>query len=170
MVAVVAGGWVQAGLAWAEGGEVPLPDTGQSKSYTTTFGEDSDYIKPRGYTVNGDGTVSDQVTKLVWQQADDGTTRDWATAKSYCQGLVLAGKDDWRLPSIKELITLVHADKYNPAIDTTVFPGTKSSWYWSSTSDAGNSSYAWNVYFFNGYVDGYHTSNNNYVRCVRSGQ
>jgi hypothetical protein len=155
--------------AWAAG-EVPLPDTGQTTSYTNTVGEDSDYSKPRGYTINGDGTVLDKVTKLQWQQTDDGLTRTWADAKSYCQGLSLAGATDWRLPTIMELSTLVNAEKVNPSIDMTVFPGTQASYYWSSTSYVSYSSYAWIVSFESGNVYDKNKADSNYVRCVRSGQ
>ncbi|MEI7509315.1 MAG: hypothetical protein WCJ62_07610 [Flavobacterium sp.] len=52
-----------------------LPDTGQTTSYTSTFGEDNDYnINVPSYSDNGDGTVTDNVTGLMWQKADGGDT------------------------------------------------------------------------------------------------
>jgi hypothetical protein len=64
-----------------------LPDTGQVTDYTPTFGEDSDYtINPPAYTVNGNGTVTDQVTGLMWQQTDGGEMT-WSSAVTYCQNL-----------------------------------------------------------------------------------
>lgn len=56
---------------------------------------------------NGDGTISDLATGLMWQQYDDGNSRDWKTALSYSEGLSLAGHSDWRLPNIKELHSIV---------------------------------------------------------------
>ncbi len=56
---------------------------------------------------NGDGTVSDVASGLVWQQSDDGVGRDWSEAIDYCETLVLGGKQDWRLGDIKELQSLV---------------------------------------------------------------
>src|SRR6185503_10559694 len=56
---------------------------------------------------NGDGTVSDLATGLMWQQVDDGTDRDWKTALEYAEGLTLAGYTDWRLPDAKELQSIV---------------------------------------------------------------
>jgi hypothetical protein len=60
--------------AWSE---VKLPDTSQAISTTTTFGEDSDYTtapaaNPQSFTDNGDGTITDNVTGLMWQKADAG--------------------------------------------------------------------------------------------------
>ena len=148
-----------------------LPDTGQITSYTATFGEDSDYsINPPSYTDNGNGTVTDNVTGLMWQQEDDETTRIWDDAVSYCNNLTLAGYTDWWLPSKKELMSIVDYEIFSPSIDITYFPGTNASNYWSSTSSAGNSSYAWYVYFYDGYVDSRVKSYSYYARCVRGGQ
>jgi len=82
---------------------------------------------------NGDGTISDQGTHLMWQKQDDGTTRTWTAAITYCEGQILAGHTDWRLPTIKELKSIADMTKYDPSINTTYFPGTQSSYYWSST-------------------------------------
>ena len=51
------------------------------------------------YTDNGDGTVTDNVTGLMWQQAVPTATYSWAGAVTYCSTLTLAGHSDWRLPS-----------------------------------------------------------------------
>jgi hypothetical protein len=143
-----------------------LPDTGQTESYTDTFGEDSDYlIYPPAYQDNGDGTVTDLNTGLMWQQAASGSQMDWDSAGSYCSGLSLAGYSDWRLPAADELQSIVDYGRSNPAIDTTAFPGAQSSNYWSSTTHDYKSE-AWNV-DFNGGQAGYH--NGGYVRCVRGG-
>jgi VCBS repeat-containing protein len=124
------------------------------------------------YTVNANGTVTDSVTTLIWQQTDDGTTRTWEQALTYCEGLTLAGKKDWRLPDRLELQSLVDYSipSPGPTIDTTAFPGAQASYYWSSTSNALYSSYAWIVSFRYGYVyyDDYN-ANIYYARCVRGG-
>ena len=88
---------------------------------------------------NGDGTVSDRATGLVWQQGDSGKAFDWQGALAYAEGLTLAGHDDWRLPNAKELQSLVDYTR-SPATTNTaaidpVFRVTQvESWYWSSTT------------------------------------
>src|SRR3990167_8271428 len=148
-----------------------LPDTGQTISYTSTFGEDNDYtINPPSYTDNGNGTITDNVTGLIWQKEDDNTTRTWSNAGTYCDNLTLGWQSDWRLPSDMELMSIVNYETYNPAINTTYFPNTNSSSYWSSTTGAIYSSDAWYVSFFYGLVNGSYKSSYYYVRCVRGGQ
>jgi Protein of unknown function (DUF1566)/Secretion system C-terminal sorting domain len=56
---------------------------------------------------NGDRTISDNATGLMWQKADDGASRDWENALSYAGNLSLAGNNDWRLPNAKELQSIV---------------------------------------------------------------
>jgi hypothetical protein len=151
----------------------PVPDTGQTQSYTNTFGEDSDYtINPHSYTNLGNGIVRDNVTGLEWQQATAPGTYTWQQAIDYCNNLSLGGKDDWRLPTIKELSTLVDSSiPYpGPTINTTYFPNTHASGYWSSTTLATNTSYALYVEFYGGYVGGFNKSSGYYVRTVRGGQ
>ncbi|MCD6359901.1 MAG: DUF1566 domain-containing protein, partial [Armatimonadetes bacterium] len=148
-----------------------LPDTGQTQSYTDVFGEDSDYtINSPSYTDNGDGTVTDNVTGLMWQQEDDDTTRTWDEACSYCDDLTLGGYSDWRLPSVMELICIVNYGTYNPSIDTTYFSGTNAAYYWSATAYALDSADAWCVGFNDGNADNVAHIDHDYVRCVRSGQ
>lgn len=119
---------------------------------------------------NGDGTVTDSVTGLMWQQGDDGVTRMWQDALSYCESLSLAGHTDWRLPDINELRSIVDHAKYSPAIDTTFFPNAHSSDYWAATTYANNTSYAWVVLLNDGYVNNNLKSFTSYMRCVRGGQ
>jgi hypothetical protein len=56
----------------------------------------------------------------------------WNSAGGYCQQLTLGG-NGWRLPSAKELLTLVDPSRYDPAIDLNAFPDTKSVAYWSAS-------------------------------------
>ena len=145
-----------------------IPDTGQTTSYTSTFGEDHDYlINPPSYTNNGNGTVTDKVTGLMWQQSDDDISRTWDEAGTYCADLTLAGYTDWRLPDVKGLMDLISCDD-SPAINGTYFLGVLgSSDYWSSTAYANNSSQAWVVEFYDGVVNYSNKPNHSYVRCVR---
>ena len=74
------------------------------------------------FVENGDGTVSDLATGLMWQQADDGIARNWQEALFYAEVSELAGYDDWRLPNAKELQSIVDYTRSpqttnSPAID-----------------------------------------------------
>jgi len=122
------------------------------------------------YTDNGDGTVSDTSTGLMWQQAGSSSSMRWEDALAYCEGLNLGGYTDWRLPTIKELRSLVDYSRYNPAIDSTYFPNT-ASWYWSSTTSAYNTSNAWIINFYTGNDNHLITKINHHdARAVRGGQ
>ena len=120
-------------------------------------------------TDNGNGTVTDSGTLLTWQQGES-SAMTWEAALTYCEGLSLAGSTDWRLPNHKELLSLVDYTRYNPSINTTFFPSAISSVYWSSTTDAFNTSYAWSVNFYFGGSYNYVKTISDYVRCVRGGQ
>ena len=88
------------------------------------------------FTDNGDGTVTDNATNLMWQQADNGYTYNWKDALAYSTTSELAGYTDWRLPNTKELQSIVDYDKTTfPAIDESVFVCTNDdSWFWTSTT------------------------------------
>jgi len=84
-----------------------LKSTGEANAMYFRFVRGNpDYGKNAFYD-NGDGTVTDSATNLMWQQADDGVARDWIEAISYCESLTLAGYDDWHLPTAKELQSIV---------------------------------------------------------------
>ena len=123
---------------------------------------------PGRYSIPGDGTVHDTKTGLVWQQAAAPDAYTWSEAGSYCSGLSLAGTG-WRLPSIKELMTLVDftVAQPGPTIDATAFPNTPANWFWSSSPAAGSSSYALAVNFGNGEAGSLDMGTTNEVWCVR---
>lgn len=85
---------------------------------------------------NGDGTITDTATGLMWQAMDDGQTRDWIDSLDYAENLELAGYDDWRLPSAKELQSIIDYEKTTiPAVDTNFFTiSNEDSYFWSSTT------------------------------------
>jgi Protein of unknown function (DUF1566)/Viral BACON domain len=122
-----------------------------------------------GYTNNGNGTVTDEATGLMWQQ-ETPKVMTWEQALAYCVGLNLGSYTDWRLPTIKELISLVDLSRYNPAINTTYFSNAVSSFYWSSTTNDSNTLNAWGMPFYLGYGDIDNKSLSYYVRAVRGGQ
>ncbi|MCP4697683.1 MAG: DUF1566 domain-containing protein [Gammaproteobacteria bacterium] len=115
---------------------------------------------------HGDGTVTDEATGLMWQQQDDGTERPWEDAQTYCEGLTLAGHDDWRLPEIAELSALVDYDLAEPAIDTMAFPDTHDG-YWSNSTYIRNRNSAWAVWFAIGDMVTIPKDISYYIRCVR---
>src|SRR5262245_5460725 len=78
------------------------------------------------------GIVSDTATHLNWQQSSSGMVYGWDEAWRYCATLDLHGMG-WRLPSIKELHTLVDASRAMPAADPVAFPGTVADFYWTSS-------------------------------------
>lgn len=116
---------------------------------------------------NGNGAISDQGTQLMWQRQDDGTTRTWTAAITYCEDLILAGYTNWRLPTVTELYTISDLTIYNPAINTTYFTGAQAAGYWSSTTLPGVSTRALIVDFNNGSVSYSDKTGMLYVRCVR---
>ncbi|MBU0673780.1 MAG: DUF1566 domain-containing protein [Proteobacteria bacterium] len=121
------------------------------------------------FSDNNNGTITDNVTGLVWQQSDDYISRSWEQAISYCEALVLGRTSDWRLPNVKELRSIVDESKINPAIDLDMFRRTVWSGYWTSTTYNKISTDAWVVEFAYGYVDYSYKIFSYYVRCVRGG-
>ncbi len=88
---------------------------------------------------NGDGTITDRLTSLMWIQQTDAVKRAWEPSIAYCEDLVFAGYSDWKLPHNKELSSLVDLRKQKPAIDITFFPDTDyKAYYWSRTPETRN--------------------------------
>ena len=111
------------------------------------------------YTVQS-GTVRDNKTGLTWEQSPMNLTYAFTTAKLACT-------NGWRVPTIKELQSLIdYARSGAPKIDTAYFPGTQSNYYWSSTPRVGTSE-AWYVDFETGSAFTQVNSLGGYVRCVR---
>ena len=137
------------------------------------------------FSDNGDGTVTDSITGLIWDRCSVGQT--WSsntcngtagtfTWRQALQQATMAnsashlGQTDWRLPNRTELESLVNVNAQNPAIDSTAFPNTVSDWYWSSTTYADHPVSARYVDFKNGWTNALDKSNTILVRLVRSGQ
>ncbi len=113
--------------------------------------------------------VLDTQTKLMWQDNEIGTKVKWEAAIQRCEDLSLATHEDWRLPSINELRSIIDSSKTSPTI-IDGFTKTSSSFYWSSSNDEVIKTRAWGVGFNSGYVSFGGKTNNYYVRCVRAGQ
>lgn len=114
-----------------------LADTGATRTFTTTFGEDSDFAgNAQAFKDNGNGTVTDRLTGLVWQKTDGGEMT-WEKAKAYAADLKLGGRDDWRLPTSMELFAMLNQGMHGPALDTTVFTKSEARYWWTD-SPGGN--------------------------------
>jgi len=126
-----------------------------------------------GFSRDSSGVVADSATGLAWQDdySDNGGTiksATWQDALVYCEELSLGGKNDWRLPNMRELKSIVDDTKYNPAINS-IFINVSSNNYWSASTVVSDSSITWIVSFNNG-DDGWNSkTNENYIRCVRGG-
>ena len=132
------------------------------------------------YTNHGNGTVTDSKTALMWKQCSEGqsgssctgsyTAQAWQTALNTANSSTFANHVDWRLPSAKELQSLVETGCNSPSINITLFPNTPLTFFWTSTTYAPVASGAWFVYFDDGYVGNSPESNDYGVRLVRAGQ
>jgi hypothetical protein len=109
------------------------------------------------------GLIHDAIANQTWQQTLDANSYNWSDAKTYCAGLGA----NWRLPSLTELETLIDVAKVSPAIDGTIFPGTPSAAFWTSSAYAGGANIAWAVSFYDGGDAVYGVDLKNRVRCVR---
>lgn len=159
----------------AAGTEIACTDGG-----TALGGQDGYYEEGTAlsYTDNLDGTITDGATGLMWKKCSEGktgvacetgadTTKTWTEALAVCEADTTGGYTDWRLPNIRELLSIVDYGTANPAINSLF--NSLSDYYWSSTSyqDPGNQNLAWYVDFLDGGTSNDNKTNSYYVRCVR---
>lgn len=132
---------------------------------------------------NGNGTITDRKTGLIWKQCVEGLSGNtcasgsaeifsWQQALQRAQtvnsGGGFAGASDWRVPTIKELSSLVEQQCAGPAINLTRFPNPGSDFVWSSSAVAGDADSAWGVYFGSGNANWNVKDNSGQLRLVRS--
>jgi len=98
---------------------------------------------------------------LEWQEEVPDREFTWVMAKTYAASL----GDGWRLPTIKELLTLVDYEQKAPACS--VFPDCPTCWFWSSSEFCGDATSAWCAHFYYGAVSGREMHVHYRVRCVR---
>lgn len=116
---------------------IALPDTSQTGNFTGSAGdgEDSDYtINAQAFTNNGNGTITDNVTGLMWQSVDNGEST-WENAVANAASVTTGGYNDWRLPTPHELFCLFNHQVSNPALNTAFFPNhpvARAGYWWSS--------------------------------------
>ena len=150
------------------GVDAPVAKTGQTACYDASgniiscsgTGQDGEFQKgvsspsPR-FTDNGDGTVTDNLTGLVWlKNANCFGAGNWYDALTACNTLNSGEcgltddsvEGDWRLPNKRELISITDDSRYNPVLPSGhPFSSVQNTVYWSGTSYAGNTNNAWNV-------------------------
>jgi hypothetical protein len=130
-----------------------------------------DYSNPH----DADNTYTWYDSNSATNGGNAGTSGDGTDTEDFINALNAAafgGFSDWRMPSVKELSSLINNDiPYpGPTIDATWFPRTGASGYWSSTTYAAFTSIAWRVNFSYGSVPSNAKSNIYYVRAVRTEQ
>jgi hypothetical protein len=161
----------------------PVPKTGQTTPYVA--GDDGTLQKgvawptPR-FTDNNNGTVTDKLTGLIWMK-DGGVlgTQTWADAMTTANTLASGSggledgsqAGDWRLPNVRELLSLIDYGRFNPSFPAShPFTDVQPFYFWSSTTSATGAGGAWGVYFFDGAVISNGKSATGYVWCVRGGK
>lgn len=162
-----------------------IKKTGQTLSYDA-IGDVNASIKDDGFYQAGrtpsysrddvNNTVTDNITKLMWQDDDNGTVSggsspamNWTGAKAHCTALTLGGYNDWRLPTNDELMYIADRSSVTgKAIDTTVFVNAVANHYWSSSPVTSASTYAWSTDFSNGNDNWDLKTTTLFVRCVRT--
>ncbi|MBF0552787.1 MAG: DUF1566 domain-containing protein, partial [Deltaproteobacteria bacterium] len=170
------------GMSESQPYPAPVPKTGQTTIYAT--GDDGDLEKgvawpsPR-FTDNSDGTVTDNLTGLIWlKNANCFNTQTWAAALTDASGLTTghcgltdgSKAGDWRLPNINELKSLTDEGHHSVALPTgNPFVGVQSSYYWSSTTYAPTPTFAWLVYLADGVVPANIKTGTYYVWPVKGG-
>ena len=167
-----------------------LPDTGQDLCYDWNalidcpgegedfYGQDGNYtINPPDLKDNGDGTVTDNLTGLTWEQNTEENEPNLYTyneAITYCDDLTLGGQNDWRMPTRKEYSTILNFGTTSPSLDTVYFPYYTSvyeeneSHYWTSSEYYDDSSQVWLLRLAFGLVDKTPKEPDSHrVKCVR---
>lgn len=168
-----------------------LPDTGQQACYDLQgeilcpqpgepfYGQDAQYHGPElTYQDNGDGTVTDLNTGLIWQkstadidedgQITSGDFLNWQDACDLCNELTVSGHSGFRLPSRRELLSIVDYGKGSFPVINSIF-NCLFDHYWSGSSHAiyPPDEWAWYVGFSHGYSELKQKRTGNFVRCVR---
>ena len=177
----------EAGEYWTSTAAAIIPDrawtvdshTGMT---TTTAATTTNHVRcvrsgrPAGplFKENNDNTVTDLGSGLTWQQqgASQNQVLPQANAVSYCNDLNLANHNDWRLPNVKELASIVNYQITTPALYTDLFEkdilsNLLPSNYWTTTVDANDSNDAWVIHTHSGKASITHKIYPYGTRCVR---
>lgn len=126
-------------------------------------------ILPNHFVDNGNGTTTDLLTDLTWQQISYSDSITWEQALTLADTLTFAGYSDWRLPNIKELQSINDESLINPSINQTFFSGVNVNHYWSTTSLPNQTTKAWYIDTQFGVTTYQFKTNKLYTLCVRGG-
>ena len=114
--------------------------------------------------------LKDPATNLMWEDTkhaeDEQVT--YLEANSYCNALALGGHNDWHVPTLKELLSIVDYARHEPAILKEFKRVDQDKLYWSSTEYTNKSTEFWGVVFENGNTDNASAIYDRRVRCVRA--
>jgi hypothetical protein len=154
--------------------ESPAPTNAPNPRFTPGAGTD------------GMKVVRDNLTGLMWTKDASNAcgsavaAMNWGAAITSCNNLVYGGYDDWRLPSMQELYSLINFKFYPPMLCDTSgtnkwsegnpFTGIQSDYYWSHDPLGPDSGTAWAIYLFNGFAHNYYKTDLFYVWPVRGGR
>ena len=130
-----------------------------SKIFVTEKKEEERFID------NGDGTISDTKTRLMWQKEGSQERLNYAQAEEFVAELNKEQYPDWRIPTREELESILDLERREPTINP-MFE-CQSAGYWSSTPVADYTSFAWYVNFYDGYVYNVNRNGSYLVRPVR---
>lgn len=126
-------------------------------------------------TINQEDVVIDLATGLMWTASGtavgcyNGNLVHWAVAIEYCRTLTFAGFTDWRLPNIRELLSIIGYNLNSPAIKQPPFANTYNTVYWTSTTRVADIDQSWAVDFEDGYSRWRVKTSSYRLRAVRGG-
>jgi hypothetical protein len=130
---------------------VSLPQAGQKASYTTDADGDLEkgvsWPSPR-FIENGNNTITDLLTGLMWQKTLSQSIRNWANALSFVNDLAYVGSSNWRHPNRKEPRSLINYGESNIAtqLNNAEFAAVQSFYYWTSNPYPVGTQHAWVVF------------------------
>ncbi|MFH0977185.1 MAG: DUF1566 domain-containing protein [Spirochaetota bacterium] len=152
-----------------------IPKTGQTTKYAD--GDDGnlqvgyDWPNPRFHD-NGNGTITDYLTGLIWQKTVSTTLNTWSNAIVSCSGVSAGGYNDWRMPNRNELLSLSNFESNNNAswLNSQGFENAANANYWSSTTNCTNTANVWPLQIGSGISQDVIKSNSSYFWAVRGGR
>jgi len=120
------------------------------------------------YATEKNSVVLDKANTIYWQDSpfSQKSSQDWDDAVAYCHALKLDGLAAWRLPTFKELLSIVDFSRVDPAINP-VFSYVRDNTYWTSTDFSATRSRAWTIDFRTGKTYYSYKTTNHAVRCVK---